>query len=64
MTGIGIEVKCSKGSTVGDVKTLIHRKRSYDPDSQVLIYEGLELEDDIALLKYGIKNHSTIRCIV
>ena len=62
--GSDIMIKCSPSEKISRVKELIAEKLSINANSQRLMYQNKQLDDDKTLIDYDIQSNSTIHLIL
>ena len=64
ITGNSTMITCSPTEKISRVKELIAEKLSINANSQRLMYQNKQLDDDKTLIDYDIQSNSTIHLIL
>ena len=59
-----VQLKLGPDDTVGMVKIKIHQQLKIPLSEQMLVYAGLELEDEHKLFEYSIQKNSTLQLLI
>jgi ubiquitin C len=64
LTGKTIQLECTPGDTIGEIKVEIQDREGVPPRLQRMIFAGRQLDDDQTLGAYGIEVSSTVHLVM
>ena len=64
LMGITHAIQPTPSASIGDLKIMIRNLQGTPPDQQRLIFKGKQLNDSRTLSEFGIKDGSSLHCLI